>query len=246
MEELKRRMLDIARAAQRTGEPRFSRFLDPAELPAALAASREAGVEVRTCGGYEGAERLVAGFAPEGEIEPSDWPVACLRLSWNSKFSAPGHRDILGALMALGVQRGTTGDIQVGDGEAFLFALTEVADYLTANLDSAGRAKLSVRVAAPDEVRTAQPKGRQFRVTLASMRLDALVAEGYDLSRAEAQSLVQRGLVKLNHLECLKGDRCVAQGDLVSVRGHGRLRLVEAQGETRKGRFGAVLFRYGE
>ncbi len=246
MDELQKRMLDIARASRKTGEPRFSRFLDPAELPMAQAAAREAGAGFEAFGGYDEAERRVAGFSGEGEIETWRWPVACLQLSWHAKYASPGHRDILGALMGLGLSRGTLGDIQMGDGCAYLFALAEIADYLSANLESAGRAKLTVREVALSEAQPQEPVGRQFRVTVASMRLDAVVQEGYDLSRADAQQLVARGLVKLNHVECAKGDKRIAAGDLVSVRGYGRMKVVEEQGETKKGRFGLVLFRYGE
>lgn len=246
MDELKKRMLDIARASRKIGEPRFSRFLDPSELPTAQLAAREAGVSFAAFGGYDEAERKVAGFSADGEIGVGEWPVTCLRLGWNVKYASPGHRDVLGALMGLGVERGTMGDIQMGEGEAFLFALSEVSGYLAANLESAGRAKLTVREVALDEARVAQPKGRQLRVTAPSMRLDAIVAEGYNLSRSDAQALVARGLVKLNHVECLKGDRKVEAGDLVSARGHGRMKVLQEQGETKKGRVGVVLFRYGE
>ncbi len=238
-------MLDIARASLRTGEPRFSRFLDPAELPFAQAAAREAGASFFAFGGYDEAERRVAGFSGDGDVAACEWPVACLRIGWNPKYGAPGHRDVLGALMGLGVERSTMGDIQMSADCAYLFLLSEVSPYVTANLDSAGRSKLSVCEVDLTAAQVAEPVGRQFRVTLASMRLDALVAEGYDLSRADAQALIARGMVKLNHLVCLKGDRKLERGDLVSVRGHGRLKLMEVQGETKKGRVGAVVFRYG-
>ena len=246
MDEFEKRMLDVGRAVRKSGEPRFSRFLEPPEQSIAQRAAHEAGVECQTYGGYDEAERRVAGLSQDGEIESWDWPVACLRLSWNAKFASAGHRDVLGAVMGLGLERATIGDIQMGDGCAYLFALREVVSYVTANLDSAGRAKLKVDEIDASEAEIAPPIGVTRRITLASMRLDALVAEGYDLSRGDAQALIKRGLVKLNHVECLKGDKVVVEGDLVSARGYGRMKLVEQQGETKKGRTGAVVFRYGD
>jgi RNA-binding protein YlmH len=76
-------------------------------------------------------------------------------------------------------------------------------------------------------------------------RLDALVAGACRLSRAEAQRLIAGGLVKLNHVPCLRADARLAEGDLISVRGHGRVRVVAFQGESRRGRLIVNVFKYG-
>ena len=108
-------------------------------------------MKVALWGGYEGAERCVAAFYAGDPPEAGDWPVVALRLQWNAKFANPGHRDLLGAMMGLGIEREMTGDIAMGTYRdapcAYLFALEEVADYIAANLDSAGRASLKVSVA---------------------------------------------------------------------------------------------------
>ena len=245
-DELQRRLLDIARAANGLGEARFSRFLEPPEYLLAQKAAHESGAVLSLFGGYGDAERRVAGFSSSDSIAPQDWPIACIRLRWNAKFASAGHRDVLGALMALGVERAMMGDIQMGEDCAYLFVLREIADYLCANMDSAGRAKLSADRIDVSEAQIAAPKGREFRVTISSMRLDALVAEGYDLSRSDAQGLIRRGLVKRNHMPCEKGDCRVEAGDMISVRGHGRLKFLTDLGETKKGRCAVRLFRYGE
>ena len=243
-DDIKRRMLDIARAAQRSGNARCSRFLEPPSLILAKQAAHEAGVSFFAFGGYLDAERQVAGFASVDDFPDYEWPIACLRIRWQDKYSSVSHRDLLGALMALGLDRAMLGDIVMGEGCAYLFALDEVVDYLRANFESAGRASIKIDQIPIDKAQIAAPKGREIRVTLASMRLDALVAEGYKLSRADAQLLIKRGLVKLNHIELDKTDRQVSEGDLVSVRGHGRLKIIEEQGETKKGRCGVLLFIY--
>lgn len=84
-----------------------------------------------------------------------------------------------------------------------------------------------------------------MRVTVPALRLDAVLAAGYRLSRAEAQKLIRAGLVKLDHVPELRADARVEAGSLLSARGYGRLRVDEVQGETRKGRVGLMLFRYG-
>ena len=86
---------------------------------------------------------------------------------------------------------------------------------------------------------------KRRRITLASQRLDAFVSAGYDLSRSEAQKRINAGLVKLNHLPNQRTDAHVEAGDLISVRGSGRMKVEEILGQTRRGRLAAQNFQYG-
>lgn len=238
-----KRLDDLARRAARTGRAQFTRFLEPSMEADARAAARAEGVEAVFFGGYEGAERRVCALY-DGE-PPQEWPVQALTLRWNARFGSAGHRDLLGAAMALGLERDALGDICLGaePGMAYLFCLSDVASYVCASLDAAGRTPLSV--APAEEIRIAPPEGSAMRVTVPALRLDAVLAAGYRLSRAEAQKLIRAGLVKLDHVPELRADARVEAGSLLSARGYGRLRVDEVQGETRKGRVGLMLFRYG-
>lgn len=240
----RRRLDDLARRAARTGQAQFTRFLEPAAERDATAAARDAGVEIAFFGGHADAERRVCAFYSEDP--PEEWPVEALALCWNARFSAPGHRDLLGAAMALGLERDAMGDICMGAeaGTAYLFCLSDVAGYICASFESAGRTPLTVGPA--DEVRIAPPEGTRFRATVSALRLDAVLAAGFRLSRAEAQRLIRAGSVKLDHSQELRTDAHVGEGSLLSARGFGRLRVDEVQGETRKGRTGVVLFRFGK
>lgn len=238
-----KRLLELARRAARADGPTFSRFLEPPLIPAAEKCARQAGVCASFFGGYEGAERVVAAFSlEEGGI---DFPVACLELRWNKKYGDAGHRDLLGAVMGLGIDREATGDIVVGDGVAYLFSEREMARYIAQNLTAAGRAKLTV-AEAEGTIEIPEPEGARSRITFSSPRLDAILSAGYDLSRAEAQRMIAAGLVKINHVPEMRMDAQVREGDLLSARGLGRLKVAEMLGETKKGRLAARVFRYGK
>ena len=147
--------------------------------------------------------------------------------------------------MGLGLSRDATGDIAPGaeEGRAYLFVHRDVADYIRANLESAGRAALKVEnMDAPPVLR--EPEGTQLRATVSSERLDAVVAAGLKLSRSEAQRLIESGLVKRNHIVEQRGDQRLEEGDLLSVRGYGRMKIIEFEGRTRKGRLAVRIFRY--
>jgi len=235
---LEKRFADLARREGHT------RFLEPGAMQdLARRAAREECMQVTFFGGYPDAERTVAAFYYDQQ--PQSYGITCLRLEWNTRYASASHRDLLGAAMGLGIEREMLGDILVEDGCAHLFVLDEVAEYVIANLDSAGRAKLHVSV-EQGAFQPPEPEGIYLRETVSATRLDAVIAAGYSLSREKAQKLIDQGLVKLNHVECVRMDARLAEGDLISVRGYGRMRLTELMGETRKGRVAIRLFRYGQ
>ena len=245
---LDKRLNELALRAQHTGRVCATRFLEPSTLAAVNAAASRAGVKVALWGGYEGAERCVAAFYAGDPPVAGDGLVVALRLQWNAKFANPGHRDLLGAMMGLGIEREMTGDIAIGTYRdapcAYLFALEEVADYIAANLDSAGRASLKVSVAT-ETPQLIPPEGESLRLTVQQQRLDAVLAAACRLSRSEAQRLIAAGLVKLNHVPQLRPDARLSEGDLISARGYGRVKVTAFQGESRRGRQVVQVFRYG-
>ncbi|MBQ6122040.1 MAG: hypothetical protein IJI59_09910 [Clostridia bacterium] len=245
---LEKRLNELALRAGHSGRACYTRFLEPSALGMLHMAAGRAGAEVALWGGYEGAERCVAAFYGAQAPGAGEWPIVALRLQWNGKFANPGHRDLLGAVMGLGIEREMTGDIAMGEYHgapcAYLFALEEVADYIAASLDSAGRASLKVSVAA-ETPQLSPPEGESLRLTVQQQRLDAVLAAACRLSRGEAQRLIAAGLVKLNHVPQLRPDARLCEGDLISARGYGRIRVTAFQGESRRGRQVVQVFRYG-
>jgi len=237
-----KRLRELALRALHTGEPAHTRFLEPPLESAARLAANAAGCRVDFFGGYPNAERRVAAFYTDA---PGDWPIERLRLTWNPKYGSPGHRDILGAIMALGIVRASLGDIALADGHAIAFAHRDVADYVLLNLESAGRVKLEAERDFGD-FEAAEPGGALAHRTVASERLDALVAAAFRLSREASQKLIASELVKVNHAVNPRPDARLSAGDVVSARGYGRFKLVEVTGETRRGRLGVNIFMFGK
>ena len=242
---LLRHFADCARRAQRSGDFVYTDFIDGAQLSLARQAAREELIPVSFHGGYDDAERVIAAFGPEYAGEPQP-PIALLSARWNAKFAACGHRDILGSLMALGVERSSYGDILVDSANAvaYVFVLQRMRDYICANWNSAGRAVLTVEPCEAGDVTLPEPEGALKRVTVQTARLDAFIAAVFNMSRGDAQTQVRRGNVKLNYVECLRNDAKLAAGDLVSVRGSGRFKLAGDLLTTRKDRLACEVFVY--
>lgn len=237
-----RRLEDLCRRAEKTGLA-ASRFLTPAEAEAARARfERRGGVSFALYGGIEGAERRLAVFS-DGEPELSGL-VSAVRLDYRGEDS-PGHRDVLGALMALGVEREVLGDILCGGGPpAYVLCLAGMAEYIAGSLTQVGWIGVRARLAELGELPEKRQEYRVVRDTLASLRLDAVLASAFGLSRGEASRLIASGRAALSHTVCENPARHVSEGDTVSVRGLGKARLAAVGGVSKKGRIWIELWKY--
>lgn len=238
MELTKKRLSELAKRAERRGIAVESEFLTPAEQ---LELTRMRCEPYVFDGGYDGAERRCAVFLPWDGCE-WDSRVVCLEIApSNEKFAeALTHRDYLGALMALGIRRETMGDIVIQGKRAYLFCLDSIAPYITDQLEDVRRTSVKVRAAAPSDLEPPEPP-KETILTVQSARLDALVAAVYRLSRGEAQKLFERELVLVNSLPPKSPGQPAKDGDVISVRGHGRFRYEGEAGETRKGRIRVLV-----
>jgi RNA-binding protein YlmH len=146
--------------------------------------------------------------------------------------------------MGLGIRRDRTGDIVLGTEGATLFVEAPLAETVLSGLTEAGRIRLSAARAEAADL-PAAPQGEEVRFTVQSARLDAVVADGFHLSRGDAAALIEAGAVKLRHVPTLRPDARVAEGDAISVRGYGRLTIETIGLPTRKGRLPVTLTRHG-
>jgi RNA-binding protein YlmH len=243
-EMFEKRMCELARRARYRGEACFTHFLDLNQQQIAMAVAGSEGVSFMTEGGYEDAERRMGAFYDGEAPEAWQWDIQLVELKWREQFGSVQHRDLLGALMALGFERERMGDIVLLQGRAFVFAQEDIAQYIVNTLESAGRVSITARLSdgVPD---IPPPQGKTFRDTVASLRLDAVLAAAFSISRSNAAQAIARGLVYINQAQQFKTDAPVEQGDLISFRGEGRARLTSVDGETRKGRIAVRIFRYG-
>jgi RNA-binding protein YlmH len=238
-------MDDLAAKAIKSGCA-ATKFLTPAYAQSAKARfAHRHDVKLLLDGGYTDAERMRAVFLnPEwGEYDPVGLFTA-LRISYRLQDTL-GHRDILGALMALGIERDTIGDIIAENPPAALICLPEISGYIVDNLTKAGRIGVTVTQIALSELPVKTVTMNIKTDTVASLRLDAVLCAAFGLPRSRASELISAGVVSLNHEPCLQPAKEVAEGDTLSVRGMGRAELSEIGGTSRKGRIFIKIGLYG-
>ena len=243
------RVLDKVELAQNRGVPAHTGFLSPAEQACVTDLLNACGHPRHFFfGGFEGAERQVCVLLPDWQ-EQEDWlcsseeTVCALRARF-PKDADPNPRDVLGALMGLGIIREKLGDILVGEGICDVLCLADAAHILLSQWDSVGRWKIKLQPISLSELEVKPPEVRVIRDTVATLRLDAVLSSGFSTSRGKAADLIGAGRVMVNHRECLKGDKAVNEGDVLTCRGLGKCVVKEVLGQSRKGRIMLVLERY--
>lgn len=189
-------------------------------------------------GGAEGAERAVAYYVPEYMTRQELFDgtvIACLRGSFYQE-NALSHRDVLGALMGAGLRRDAVGDIYIHEKCCEFFVLAELKQYLLDNLTSAGRHALKLTELAAGEAERPEQTWKELNISVASLRLDGVIAGAFRLSRGAAAEAIRAGAAAVNSLTCQKPDREIGEGDELSLRGHGKLKVLKLGGTTRRGR----------
>ena len=245
-QQLEKHFRDLARTAYQRGIAVFSDFLNLNELNIFQSLRGEFSyLETETFGGYELAERQIAVFRPEAPVFYADYPVKCLKITpLNAKFAEDlNHRDYLGAVLNLGIDRACLGDILVEEDVAYLFCLERMADFIRDNLIRIRHTSVYVEQVEAENFHY-EPKYKEVSGTVASVRLDKLLALAFNASRSSLTGLIEGGKVFVNGKLVTSNGYEPKEGDLISVRGMGRFRFRETGGQSKKGREYVILWRY--
>ena len=195
-------------------------------------------------GGYEDAERTTAVFLPE-YIDKADNDTADITFvgvevdKFNKNDAEFSHRDILGSLMGLGIEREAVGDIVAKGGEGHFVLRKSVLPFVLESLEKIGRYPVKVKE-RPHMTFERKDDFEEKSDTVASMRLDGIVASVFSLSRSTACEKISAGLVQVNVIVLKKTDSDVKEGDKISLKGQGKALLLKTDGFSRKGRIRIV------
>ncbi|GIM47469.1 putative RNA-binding protein YlmH [Collibacillus ludicampi] len=232
------RVIEFAERTDERQTPMLTDFLDPRQVMIANNIARTMGtVQIYTYGGYEEAERQRALFLPlYWQPDEGDFALAYFRAEIIGDGKTVQHGDYLGALTGLGLKRSKMGDISVYDGGADFVVAQEIADYVRLHLHQVGRMSVRLREIGKEDFRNPNVQYAEKEFTVMSLRLDAVAAEGFGLSRSKIIEPVRSGKVQLNWQVADDPSTPVEEGDVISVRGKGRLRILEIGKTTKKGR----------
>ena len=245
--DIEKRYKELADSSYSENRYVFTDFLDMLQLSAFYGMENElkyAGVTVS--GGTEGCERCMIRFGSEENCGYEEaFPIVLLHISpLQKKFSETlTHRDFLGSVIGLGIERTKLGDLYVRENECYIFVSDTISEYILENLSSVKHTSVKVKTvdSVPD---TIAPKLEEESIIVSSNRLDAIIARVYKLSREPAIKLISEGKVFINGREMTGNAKSLKEGDVVSVRGRGRFIYDGDDGVTRKNKLNVRIKRY--
>ena len=238
-------LLDLVETVLKNRKYKVSDFLDPyGESIAQTVAAHYPNIKVDFDGGFNSCERVRAAFSHEDYLGNIDYAITALAVKWDKRFYNLSHKDLLGSIMGVGCEREVVGDIVfTEDGAQFVVAST-IAEFFLNNLTQIGAATVSIEKIPLEDLQQKQEQVKEIRATVAALRLDAVAAAGYGVSRSRMAEEIKAQRVKVNFKEAKNAAQTVNVGDIISFRQRGRLEIAEINGLTKKGRTSISLKRY--
>ncbi|MGE5657772.1 MAG: photosystem II S4 domain protein, partial [Actinomycetota bacterium] len=222
------RVIDQAEQAIKTWEIVQTDFLSPPELAEVQQVfSRLTEVQLVAWGGYPQAERQRIAIArSELPIDSASVSITALEIAGNFLFDTATHRDFLGAILGCGIVREKTGDIIVlGERGAQAIVVPEMAEFLELHLKQVRSVPVQTQRIEWSELKIREPKKKELTTVEASMRLDAIASAGFGVSRTKMVDLIDGGDVRVNWKDITQSSYQVKAGDLIAIRGKGRLEV---------------------
>lgn len=240
-----RHLIDLSRQADQRGIITYSDFLNLNEQNIFYTCIPELYTSYEMYGGYDTSERQMIAFLPEALMFPPKYPLVCCKIEpLQRKFAdAVNHRDVLGSLMSLGIDRNKIGDILIKEQEIYVFCHRNIFDLLKDELTRIRHTSVRIQEAA-EGAGEISPNLEHCTCIVSSNRLDSLLAAMCRISRSEAAGLIKQGRVFINGREMSSNSYICKEQEIISVRGIGRFRYIQAYGETRKGRTKVEYSRY--
>lgn len=230
---------DWVERASKVHDMKLTDFLDPRQVfILQFLVNRSQDVQVRFDGGYEAAERKRALIAPDYRyLDEEDMGMQVLSItSDDQKISELEHGDYMGSLLGLGMKRGKIGDIQVLEDGCHTVVAAETGAFLSLQLNQVHRLHVFTELLPLNQMKWSATKLDTIDITVASMRLDGICADVHRLSRSKILIPIKAGRCKVNWKVVEDPSKPLKAGDVVSIQGFGRFKVLEQDGMTKKGR----------
>ncbi|OCS87597.1 RNA-binding protein [Caryophanon tenue] len=225
--------------------PKLTDFLDPRQQFIVEAVIRQNDdIQLALDGCFVEAERQRMMLYPSYyELQAEDFQITIFSLQYPTKFVTLKHPDVLGALLSIGLERSKFGDIRIEDGHVQFAVASEVADYVRLHLTGIGKVKVHVEELTTEPLIQMTEAWIEQSHTVASMRLDVVMATIFNISRQKSQALINGGKVKVNWTVREQVAFELQEGDILSVRGYGRAKVIATEGRTKKDKIRLIVGR---
>lgn len=230
------KVLEWKSQVEMTHQSKLIDFLDPREqFILSSIIGNNGDVQVSFYGGNNNVERKRAIIHHDyAEIQEKDFCLCLVNIVYPVKFSSITHPEVLGSLMGVGLKRQKYGDILIQDKIVQIVIAEEIVDFVQLNLKQVGRVTIQIEPTELHNIVQGEDIWNVLSSTVASFRIDTVISEIFRISRQKSQLLIGSGNVKLNHKVIEKSSFEVETGDMISVRGKGRCKVLTTEGKTKR------------
>lgn len=195
---------------------------------------------ITTYGVFEESERRMVSFNNNYDIS---YPINILEIKNKSNFSDLKHKDYLGAILSLGIERNKIGDIVVKGDKAYVPIIEEIGSYILSNVSSIGRSPVEINVLYDTED-LPSIDFEEIIINVPSLRLDSVVAKLANISRSKAIELLDSNKVLVNYAKARDKSQELLKGTRLTIRGSGKYIVGDIIGETRSGKQRIIIKKY--
>lgn len=241
-----RKLNDKANSALYYGYTTYTNFLDTNEQSVFLSHLKELNnVSYDLFGGYDESERKVLAFyADDAGKKRLDFPISIIHIKTQNQASTLTHRDYLGAIMSLGIERHKIGDILCYEHGAYVFCINNIAEHIKERLITIKTTSVSAQVELMTGFELKEQSYELIKGTVSSLRLDSIIKLSFCISRSIALDLIKSKKAYVNSRLVEKGSASICEGNIISLRGYGKIKLKTIGNLTKKGRTYVEILKY--
>ncbi|HBM79824.1 MAG: YlmH/Sll1252 family protein [Clostridiales bacterium] len=241
--EFASKIIDTIEQARKNRDVKYTQFLDPAQIKMAEKIIEQFdGIKYTISSGIENCERNIIAVYPDyASFEEIKLPLDAICISYNTKFEKIGHRDVLGAIMSLGIKREKVGDIFFNDNRCFIVVYKDISYYVLTNMTKIKHTPVKAEYIDFKDIKSREYEYKDVMSNVASLRLDSVLSSGFGESRRSISNEILNGNVKVNWEVTEEPHFIVQEGDTISLRGRGRIILYKVLGTTKKGRINILI-----
>ncbi|GAB6929635.1 RNA-binding protein [Paenibacillus sp. JCM 10914] len=228
-------------------ELKLTDFLDPRQrFILESLVNRHPDAHALYLGGHDRAERVRALIAPDyRDLHHEDFKMKVLSItSGDQKFLELEHGDYMGSILGLGIKRSKIGDIHVHEGGCHTVVTEDISSYLHLNLSQVHKVHVMTELLPLDQLKIAVTNFEEMDITVSSMRLDGIASDAYRISRTKIVVPIKAGRCRVNWKVEEDPSTNLKDGDVVSIQGFGRFKILETGGLTKKGRYRIKVGKY--
>lgn len=190
-------------------------------------------------GGYQESDRRIMSFNNDYDIP---YPYKMIVIKNESRFSKLAHKDYLGALMSLGINREKFGDLVVDDNKAYVPIFEEVVDYVMSNLIQVGNSPVIINIV--EDGYDLKNKYTKIDIIIPSLRIDNFIAKLAKISRVQATEFINKGNVLIDYSKVQSKNKEVTLGQIITIPRVGKFKVGNIIGSTKSGKYKIEIIKY--